>query len=291
MTDFARRPLFELIERPEIERPAFIVHLEGWIDAGAAAVTAVGAALNERGSKVVARFDTEQLIDHRARRPIMHIEDGVNTGLTWPEITLEVATDRAGTGFLVLHGPEPDHNWRWFTEAVLHLAVEFDARIVVSFGAYPAASPHTRPPRLSATATDRALAAQVGFTSATIDIPAGVQAAIERKSIEFDIPAIGLWAQVPHYAATMPYPAAAAALLDGVRIVAGLQFDAEALREQSLVTRHRLDELVSRNEEHTAMLRQLELQDDAMRRADADELPSSGDLAAEVEQFLREQDE
>jgi PAC2 family len=291
MTDFSYGPLFELIERPDIERPVLIVHLEGWIDAGAAAVTAVGAALTEQGSKVVARFDTEQLLDHRARRPIMHIDDGVNTGLTWPEITLELATDRVATPFLVLHGPEPDHNWRRFTDAVLHLALEFDARIVVGFGAYPAATPHTRTPRLSATATDRALAAQVGFTNATLDIPAGVQAAIERKCVEFDIPAIGLWAQIPHYAATMPYPAAAAALLDGARIVAGLQFDGEALRDQAVLTRQRLDELVSRNEEHAEMLRQLEAQDDAIRRAEQDELPSIDELAAEVEQYLREQDE
>ena len=291
MTDFSGGPLFELIERPDIERPALIVHLEGWIDAGAAAFTAAGAARSEQGSKVVARFDTEQLLDHRARRPMMHINDGVNTGLTWPEITLELATDRLGTPFLTLHGPEPDHNWRRFTEAVLHLAVEFDTRIVVGFGAYPAASPHTRPPRLSATATDRALAAQVGFTNATLDIPAGVQAAIERKCVEFDIPAIGLWAQVPHYAATMPYPAAAAALLDGARIVAGLQFDAEPLREQSVATRQRLDELVSRNDEHAEMLRQLEAQDDAIRRADEDDLPSVDELAAEVEKFLRDQDD
>jgi hypothetical protein len=39
------------------------------------------------------------------------------------------------------------------------------------------------------------------------------------------------------------------------------------------------------------MLRQLEVQDDAMRRADENELPSVDELAAEVEQFLREQDE
>ena len=291
MTDFSQGQLFELIERPDVDRPVLLVHLEGWIDSGGAAVGAVGALLAEQGSKVVARFDTEQLLDHRARRPIMHINDGVNTGLTWPEITLECATDREGTSFLVLHGPEPDHNWRRFTDAVLHLALEFDTRLVVGLGAYPSATPHTRPPRLSATATERALAAQVGFTNATLDIPAGVQAAIERKCVEFDIPAIGLWAQVPHYAGALPYPAAAAALLDGARIVAGLQFDTTMLREQAVATRARIDEMIERNEEHLEMVRQLEAQDDAIRRADEQELPSGDELAAEVEQFLREQDE
>ncbi|MSV89652.1 MAG: PAC2 family protein, partial [Actinobacteria bacterium] len=156
MTDFGTGPLFELIERPDVDRPVLLVHLEGWIDAGAAAVTGIAAALAEQGSRVVARFDTEQLLDHRARRPVMHLDDGVNTGLTWPEINLELATDREGTPFLVLHGPEPDHNWRRFADAVMHLAVEFDTRLLVGFGAYPAATPHTRAPRLSATATDRA---------------------------------------------------------------------------------------------------------------------------------------
>ncbi len=291
MTDFVHGPLFELLERPDLERPVLLVHLEGWIDSGGAAVGAIGAMLGEQGAKVVARFDTEQLLDHRARRPIMHINDGVNTGLTWPEIVLESATDREGTPFLVLHGPEPDHNWRRFSDAVLHLALEFDTRLVVGFGAYPAATPHTRPPRLSATATDRTLAAQVGFTNATLDIPAGVQAAIERKCVEYDIPAIGLWAQVPHYAGTLPYPAAAAALLDGARIVAGLQFDTTVLRDQAVATRARIDEMLERNDEHLEMVRQLEAQDDAIRRADEQELPSVDELAAEVEQFLREQDE
>ena len=39
------------------------------------------------------------------------------------------------------------------------------------------------------------------------------------------------------------------------------------------------------------MLRQLEAQDDAIRQHDETELPSVDELAAEVERFLREQDE
>jgi len=38
-------------------------------------------------------------------------------------------------------------------------------------------------------------------------------------------------------------------------------------------------------------LRQLEEQDDAVRRAAADNLPSGDELAAEVERFLRDQDD
>jgi proteasome assembly chaperone (PAC2) family protein len=283
--------LFELLARPELGEPVLVMCLEGWIDAGAAAATAATSILADGAASPLATFDTEQLLDQRARRPIMHLVDGVNTGLTWPAITLSVASDRRGSPLLVLTGPEPDHNWRMFSRAVVDLAMEFDTRLVIGLGAYPAAAPHTRPPHLSSTATSPELAAQVGFVNATLDIPAGVQAAIERECADVDLPAIGLWAQVPHYASGMPYPASAAALLDGIRLVAGLEFSIDALTEEANVTRVQLDELIGRNDEHSALLRQLEEDDDAMRRATESDLPSGDELAAEVEQFLRDQEE
>jgi proteasome assembly chaperone (PAC2) family protein len=288
MTD---TPLFELSSRPDVGQPVMVVCLEGWIDAGGAAASAARSIVAEGQSSTVASFDTEQLLDHRARRPTMHLVEGVNAGLTWPAIELSSAVDTRGTPLLVLAGPEPDHNWRRFVQSVIDLAVEFDTRLVVSLGAYPAATPHTRPPHLSATATNRELAAQVGFVNATLDIPAGVQAAIEHACKDVDLPAIGVWAQVPHYAAAMSYPAASIALLDGIRIVTGLEFDKKPLTDEAADVRARLDELVERNEEHGAHVRRLEEQDDAVRRAVEADLPSGDELAAEVERFLRDQDD
>ena len=53
---------------------------------------------------------------------------------------------------------------------------------------------------LSVTAADDELAATSGLLRGTLDVPAGVQAAIERQCGDLGIPALGLWAQVPHYA-------------------------------------------------------------------------------------------
>src|SRR5690606_65734 len=80
---------------------------------------------------------------------------------------------------------------------------------------------HTRPTMLSSTATTPELARLVGGPGVSVSVPAGGQAAIERQCAEVGLPAMGLWAQVPHYAAAMPYPAAAAALIDGLRDVGG----------------------------------------------------------------------
>ncbi|HMQ26228.1 MAG TPA: PAC2 family protein [Acidimicrobiales bacterium] len=129
-----------------------------------------------------------------------------------------------------------------------------------------------------------------------MSLPAGVQAAIERQSAEVGLPAMGLWAQVPHYAAAMPYPAAAAALIDGLGDIGGLSLDSQALHDEAVATRTRLDELGADSHEHQELVAQLEAHVDAQLRGeplpgeDAPLEPASGDeLAAELEQFLREQ--
>jgi proteasome assembly chaperone (PAC2) family protein len=286
--------LFRLLERPDLESPVLVVVLDGWIDAGLGAQQARACIEEQIDPVLVADFDTDTLLDHRARRPTMQLVDGVHAGLEWPAIELKAATDGAGNEFLFLVGAEPDHQWRAFSEAVGDLAMEFGVRLVAGLGAYPLPVPHTRPPALASTATSRELAELVGRVGGTVAVPAGVQAAIESRCGEIGLPAVGLWAQVPHYVAAMPYPAAAIALIEGLRRVAGLELEPRGLDELTKAARARIDELVAQNEEHVQMVAQLEAQADA--EADGlgaagslGPLPSGDELAAELERYLREQ--
>lgn len=279
--------LYDLHEHPDLDSPVLIQALDGWIDAGLGAATAIGSILGSTDTTTIATFDADVLLDHRARRPTMHLVDGVNTGLTWPAIELRVASDRVGNDLLLLVGSEPDHLWRAFSRSVVDLALDFGARMVVGLGAYPAAVPHTRPTMLSATATSAELADQVGFVRGTIDVPAGVQAAIERRCADVGLPALGLWAQVPHYAAGMPYPAAASALIQGLGQAAGVSFEAAELDREARATSVRLDELIAQNDEHQQMVAQLEQAVDTID--DPVDLPTGDQLAEELQQFLREQ--
>jgi proteasome assembly chaperone (PAC2) family protein len=280
--------LYELLERPDLDSPVLVLGLDGWIDAGLGGAQALAAILEQTDMQTVATFDTDILLDHRARRPTMHLVDGVNTGLTWPVIELRAAADRAGEEALFLVGAEPDHNWRAFSSVVVDLALEFNTRLVVGLGAYPAPVPHTRPARVVSTATSRQLAEMVGFVHGHIDVPSGVHAAIERRCAEMGIPAVGLWAQVPHYAATMPYPAASAALLEVLDRTVGLAFDSSKLAAEGEQAERRLNELVANSEEHTEMVRQLEQHVDALE-VEGQMLATGDELAAELERFLRDQ--
>lgn len=289
-------PLYELIERPELDAPVLVLALDGWIDAGLGAANARAALLASMSPATLAVFDSDELLDHRARRPTMHLVDGVVSGLTWPAVELQAASDTSGKDVLLLVGAEPDHAWRAFTGSVVELALDFGASLVVGLGAYPAPVPHTRPTRLAVTASDPSLAT-TDLVRATIDVPAGVQAAIERRAYDVGLPAVGLWAQVPHYLAAMPYPAASVALLDGLASVAGLRVDNAALRGEADATRERVDALVNQNDEHQQMVRQLEASVDAEQEQQqqaatglgAGPLPSGDELAAELERFLRDQ--
>jgi predicted ATP-grasp superfamily ATP-dependent carboligase len=280
--DLPEDPLYELHDRPALESPVLVLALDGWIDAGLGAATALATLLSSVDVSVIATFDTDTLLDHRSRRPVVHIDEGVNTGLTWPRLHLHAGHDRDDRALLVLTGPEPDHSWGAFCRSVVSLTTSLGATTAVGLGAFPAPVAHTRPTRLAATATSRELADKVGFVPGRIDVPAGVHAALERAFADAGVPAVGLWARVPHYLAAMPYPAASAALLRGLAALTGLAVDADELDRAAAEARVQVDQLVANNPEHVELVHQLESQMDA-------ELPSGDELAAELERFLRDQ--
>ena len=122
----------EVLSEPALETPTMIVALDGWIDAGLGAATALEAILEQTDSETVVRFDTDELLDHRSRRPTMVLDDGVNTELVWPALELRAARDLDGRDLLLLVGAEPDHRWRAVVSEVISQARAHDVRMVMS---------------------------------------------------------------------------------------------------------------------------------------------------------------
>jgi len=279
--------LYTLLRTPDLHSPVMLVHFDGWIDAGQSASAAIKHVIRQIDASPIATFDTEWLIDHRARRPVMHLIDGVNTGIDWPRIELTGGRDLDGNDVLVLSGAEPDHNWRSFTSAAVALGMRLGVRRMVGLGAYPAAVPHTRPCRLSVTASTPELA--VGdYVNASLDVPAGVESALEKAFELAGVESLGVWAQVPHYILNAPYPAASLALVQALRRTAGVRVDTGSLLQQSISSRKRLDDLVASDDSHAEMIADLERRQDESTQAEAD-MQSTEQLADEIEQYLREQ--
>lgn len=284
-------------ELPSLDRPVLVVQLTGWIDASGAAAAAMAALDAACNTTTLATFDGDTFIDYRARRPTMELREGVNTRLVWSDIELKVGADAAGHPVLTLIGPEPDSQWRAFASAVTQLALQLGVYQMVALGSYPFASPHTRAPRLSSSSPSADVVANLPYLKNSVDVPAGMSAVLEHALTEAGIASLGVWVQVPHYVSAMSYPAASAALLDGLREVTGITIDRGELQRESEIQRLRIDQLVAGNDEHQAMVQQLETLYDQVEEQTIEfdralnELPSGDELAAEFERFLRDQDE
>jgi len=284
-----------LVDEPMLHEPVLVVMLTGWIDASGAAAAAADALSTEYETSPILRFDDDTFIDFRARRPVMELRDGLNTDLVWSTIELRAGRSPSGRDVLVLSGPEPDMAWHRFGRIVADVSVELGVRQMIAFGAYPFAAPHTRPPRLSCSSPSTEVLANVTFARSSVDVPAGVAAVLEHAMHAHKIPALGIWAQVPHYVAAMPYPAASVALLDGLTEVTGMDVAASELRNAIGPQRNRIDASIESNDEHQAMLRQLEELHDATADGDVPsgptlEMQSGDELADEIQAFLRDQD-
>jgi hypothetical protein len=285
--------LYELHSHRSLESPVLLLATESWVDAGLGAQAAIAHILQTIPTEVLATFSADELIDFRSRRPIVRISDGIVENVRWPEIQLRAGQDAAGKSVLVLVGPEPDMAWHAFVRAVVGLATQLSVRLVVGLGAYAAPVPHTRPVSLMAIATVAELAAQVGVVPGSADMPAGIQTALQEGFAAAGIPAIGVWARVPHYLAAIPYPAASAALVDALAAVAGLELDAAELYAAAGSMVNNIDEIVASSAEYRDLVDNLEAAFDGEVSAPSDfsNLPSGDELAAELERFLRGEQE
>jgi proteasome assembly chaperone (PAC2) family protein len=288
------QPIYELHHEAKLHAPVLVVALEGWMDAGMGAGTALATLLPASSAEPLVTFDADHFLDQRARRPLTKITDGVISEITWPGIRIEAGHDLNGADVLYLVGAEPDFHWRSFIAAVVELTVGWGVRMVVALGAFPAPAPHTRPVRLAATAppSSAQMLERIGVVQGELEVPTGIHAPLELAFGEAGVPAISLWARVPHYVAAMPFPESSAALIDGLSAVSGLALDSTSLRAAADASRQTVDGLIAGNSDHLAMVARLEQAVDA---AEGNPLNASGDLptgeeiAAEFERYLRDE--
>jgi hypothetical protein len=272
-------PIYELVSEPaDLVAPALLVSLEDWVDAGGAGTTA--ARHVAAGGEVVATFDPDALYDYRSHRPVLDIVDGVPRKFAWPELSL-TRRRLPERDVFVLTGPEPDYRWQELAAGVHELAVRLGVIQHVSLGAIPAAVPHTAPTPVMMTASEEDLLSAGTPTEGLLRVPAAAVSLIEWTLAQNGIPAVGFWAQIPHYAT--PYAAGAVALVRKVEDHLTVTIGAGELEGQVVAQRTALEQIFASNpdaQEHLGRLQGL---------VGEQEVPAAENIAAEVEKFLRNQ--
>lgn len=283
----------------DLGTPVLVHALSGFLDAGAARQLAVAHLLDTLEHRTIGTFDVDAIYDYRARRPRMVFDTDHYDSLQWPELLLTEVKDRQGTGFLLLHGPEPDFAWQTFTAAVVQIAERFSVRRSIGLNAIPWPAPHTRPVGVTAHATDPSLVSGRPTFVGAIEVPGHLAGGVEIALGAAGHEAMGFAAHVPHYLTQVEFPRAALALLEEVAIAGALDFDLTALGVRADISDREIDEQVSGNLENVEAVQALEVQYDALLRgaesalpmAEDGELPSGDEIAEQLEAFLREMDD
>ena len=220
-------------EPPELRSPVLVAAFSGWNDAANAATTALEAAAVSLDSEVVAEIDPEEFYDFQANRPTIHLTDGQSRHIEWPaNRLLSAEAPGAERDLLLLHGTEPSTRWRTFSNVIIDAAERCGVEMVVTLGALIADVAHTRPVPITGLASDPELVEQLGLGASSYEGPTGIVGVVHDTCRRRGLNSASLWAAVPHYAAAVPNPKAALALLRRLEGLLGVAVEASELEEQ-----------------------------------------------------------
>jgi predicted ATP-grasp superfamily ATP-dependent carboligase len=271
--------------RPQLRRPVVIAAFEGWNDAGDAATTATRWFRDRWAPEPLGDVDPEEFFDFTATRPNVVIVDGDSREIEWPATELTFGSD-GGLDAVVLLGTEPQLKWRTFADAVVDVARQLDARLVLTLGALLAEVPHTRPTSVIGTALDEEVLGRLDLHRSSYEGPTGIVGVLHDRCRRAGIPSASLWAAVPAYVPGAPSPKAALALVERASQLLDVPVVATDLEIAAAAYERQVTEVMVDDEEMQQYVERLE----ARYELDRDDgLPSAETFVDEVEQFLRDQ--
>ena len=190
---------------------------------------------------------------------------------------------------------EPHLRWKTYCNLVLELARTCEVGLVLTLGALLAEVPHTRPVRLSGSASDPELGTRLGVRPTKYEGPTGIVGVLNTICREQGFATASLWANVPHYISGIENPRATLALVRRVAPLLDASIDSNDLEEAGKQFDTNLKEIVAQNNKIANYVKKLEARNrDTEESAPANpsgqsDLPPASELVAEIEQFLRQQ--
>ena len=287
----------KLHSRPAgLRRPILIMAFSGWNDAAESATTAVKYLGTSFHAEKFAEIDPEEFYHFGLSRPHVRFKPGSETEreITWPTTEFSIAqTPELARDVIVGVAVEPHLRWKTYCSLVLELARSCDVALVLTLGALLAQVPHTRPVRLSGSASDPELGARLGVRPTRYEGPTGIVGVLNTVCREHGFATASLWANVPHYISGIENPKATLALIRRVAPLLGATMDTNDLEEAGKQFDTNLKEIVAQNNKIANYVKKLESRDteDAAPAASGgpSDLPPASELVAEIEQFLRQQ--
>ena len=266
-----------------------IVAFEGWNDAAESASGALRFICEQIKADVVASVDPEDYYDFQFTRPTVSYGPDGSRVLDWPSTEMcipsaEALAENPSLGKIsVLIGTEPARRWKSFAAEVVEMVEDREIEAVLFLGAMLADVPHTRPITITATSQNELARQELDIERSQYEGPVGILSVLGIEFEKLNIPAVALWASVPHYVHNTPSPKATLSLLIEIEKLLGVQFDHGKLGEDAFAWERGIDEIAEADDEMTSYIKQLE-----KTRDEVESSAATGDaLAKEFEKFLR----
>lgn len=244
--------------RPVLRRPILVLAFAGWSDAGQAATTAVRFLAEQFAATQLASVEPEEFFDFTAVRPQVRLVDGMHRSIEWTTVELRAATVPATPhDYIFGWGPEPHLKWKTFCAALLALARQTGAELIVTLGGYLAEVLYSRPVPVTGFASDMQRLRRIDVNGTRYEGSTGIVGVLGDACRHAGMEHVSLWAALPHYIAALPNPRGSLALLLRLTEMLELPVDLAPLKDAAANFEQQVNEAVAKDPQLSAYVREL----------------------------------
>ena len=271
-----------------------VAMLSGFTDSGSTIGQISEHFFANLDNEIVLRFDNDELLDYRSRRPVLYFEKDHIESYEPQTLAIYKVLDEADQPFLLLEGYEPDMRWEAFAQSIVELTKLLGVKSFTWVHAIPFPIPHTRPVGVTVSGNRNDMIERFSEWKPQTQVPGNVIHLLEFRLTEQGLPIAGFVLLVPHYLADNEVPKAALAGIEMITAATGLVFPTDQLREEASKFDSKVETQVSENAELAKLVQTLEqgyaTGESGPSRAPIGKPtaspPTADELAEELEQYL-----
>lgn len=279
---------------PQAKGLPMVALLTGFSDSGATVQQLSEHLFANLENEVAIKFDNDELLDYRSRRPILYFEKDHIDSYEPANLAIYLMKDEADQSFLLLEGYEPDMKWESFASAVVEIAQRYEISSFTWVHAIPFPIPHTRATGVTVSGNRKEMIDRFSEWKPQTQVPGNIVHLLEYRLIQSGFNVAGFVLLVPHYLADNEVPKSALSGLELITAATGLVFPSDELRERANAFESKVNTQVQDNPELSKLIQTLEQGyangETAPARAPlgrpSGQPPSADQIADELEKYL-----
>ncbi len=241
-----------------VRAPVLLLAFSGWGDGGDASTQALRFLLEQYQVENFATIETEEYFDFTVARPHVRVDNEGLRQIVWPDHEFfSVRFDGQQSDLILGLGIEPHMRWKSYAKKVVRLAEAAGVKQVILLGAYLDDVIYSQPTEVGIFVAEPKIAVDLNMMPSSYEGPVGIVGVLGDALTRAGIPALSLWARLPHYIQNRPNSRGALALLQMTERVAEIRFDLLTLEREAGSFDETASEQIANDPQLSAYVREL----------------------------------